>query len=186
MIADDILRGVEMQREAKRILDEIREFHFPVSKDGQVHPGSQEAQRRSKRGIEECNFEIFSTGLHVLQDSWSHQGKPFFKGMGHGRGVWRYQWRQGSKVTYGKWHILHGPEAAMSDTADTVEYWQGDVRAMGMAVYKMMLDFKKACPCACPGPKGKKAATSSGSPKSEKSVEEDLLKEYPQANVVKG
>jgi hypothetical protein len=89
----------------------LRQWHFPLTcPDGLeglpgtcvVQPGSPEAWREVRLGIEEGDLRRFSEGLHPLQDSYSHQGRPawhywdiragVFAGYGHPRdrgGPWR-------------------------------------------------------------------------------------------------
>jgi hypothetical protein len=202
----------DMLDEASRILQEVREMHFPVSENGLVEPGSDAARRRALGGMQEgrCDFEMFSTGLHVFEDSWSHQGKPFLSGMGHGRGA---VMEPGEDLTAlginadmdtmnairtramaagtsirgipGPWLKLTGLAAATSTSADDVTVWPKDVREMALDVYRMMKDFKKNCPCSCPGGVGKGRKTSYADPKPEAWVQEQLGRDYPGDNKVK-
>jgi len=102
-----------------------------MSPDGAVWPDSTEANAIADRGIAECSLKTFSEGLHPLQDSWSHQGIPFTKGVGHWRGV--VQTADGYTNVSGTWR------AAASESADSTDYWPADARKAAMATYKKLL-----------------------------------------------
>ncbi len=120
----------------------IAEWHFPVSADGLVHPGSEEAKAKAKAGLKKCDIIAFGNGLHVLQDSWSHQGKPTVAGIGHGQGVEQVTSGTGisgvgtigpsgnlettSVVTPHTQYVLtNGVQAGISTSADDVTLWPG-------------------------------------------------------------
>jgi hypothetical protein len=172
------------------------EWHFPADPNGVVHPDSTAANAKVNTGITDCNFKLFSEGLHTLQDSWAHQGKPFMEGLGHARGAefvdrhtiyypspypgWMQVWEPAH------WEKLSGTLAAGSPSADDVTIWPKDARAAAIATYMKMLAFKKNCPCDCPGPNDTKVKTSSGDAEKEGSVG-DWLKntKFPGDNKVK-
>jgi hypothetical protein len=173
----------------------IKEWHFPADKDGTVRPNSSVANAKVDAGIKNCDFTAFSEGLHVLQDSWAHQGKPYIAGVGHGRGAeWVRDW--GWFRTWYGWGWDYGPVgghwkrtdgtvgAATSGSADDVGLWPDDARDTGMATFKALKRFKDACPCHCPGPNGSKVKTSSGDAKTEKEVSDWLLDRYKGNNWV--
>ncbi|MHC4648595.1 MAG: hypothetical protein ACYTBJ_24325, partial [Planctomycetota bacterium] len=74
----------------------IAYWHWPGADLGMpVDPGGWAALREVNKGIVRCNLEVFSKGLHQLQDSYSHQTNgelPPFGGnkVGHSRD--RYGW----------------------------------------------------------------------------------------------
>jgi len=57
------------------------EWHFPLDPDGVVRPDSDAAKAKWKAGMKNCNLKAFAEGLHVYQDSWAHQGKPYAWGL---------------------------------------------------------------------------------------------------------
>ncbi len=172
-------------------------WHFPVSPDGEVHPNSAEARRIMEEGIEECDFKRFSEGLHVIQDSWSHQGKPYIGGIGHGRGAyWVVETETRSLpfsfspgldnvdvITGGHWqeerNTLH---AAVTDSTDKAHLWPADVRAAGMATYEALLAFKEKCPCHCPGTDDSLGPTSLREADAKRTVEAFLDETFPGPN----
>jgi RHS repeat-associated protein len=162
----------------------MAEWHFPAGADGIVWPDSTVAKAKVKSGIENCDFKTFSEGLHVLQDSWAHQGKPYIAGIGHGRGakvVLEGYWDGWTfRQTGAHWKRTDGTiDAATSGSADDVTLWPEAARATGMATFKALVDFKNACPCHCPGPNGTRVKTSSGDAMTEREVDKRLNKIYP-------
>ncbi len=163
-----------LRAQANRLLRRAADWHFPADNDGVVRPDSNAANAKINSGTKNCDFKAFSHGLHTLQDSWSHQGKPYKDGVGHARGViWipkrpimKWNWRslrlEISGWTPGHWKKLSGAAAALSKSADYASRWSKDVRTTGKATYKALKDFKNRCPCRCPGANGKNTATSSG------------------------
>jgi RHS repeat-associated protein len=149
----------------------MAEWHFPVSENGMVEAGSDAARDKARAGLNKCDIVAFSEGLHVLQDSYSHQGKPFAHfepgegAIGHGRGaeeITVYQpitiddlaFGNGSyqsSVAYKTWVYMDPEKAATSTSADDPTIWPEDARAAMNDSYKMILSFKKKCKCACPG-----------------------------------
>jgi len=119
----------------------MQEWHFPVAPGaGQVERGSEYAARKYKEGIgteghKRCNLQVFAEGLHTLQDSWAHQGKPPLNGIGHSRKR-KENWRP----------------AIFSHDADNVEFWPADARAAAQATFNAMKEFMDACPCILEGP----------------------------------
>ncbi len=167
---------------AERRLEEARRWHFPACPDGTVNPGSEAARAIVRQGIAECDFVMFSEGLHPLQDSWSHQGTPYYRGIGHSRGA-----RRPRKFTWDRrywiplpswprgdtWEPKSGLRAAICDSADSLEAFPASARGAAMATYEKLIKFKEACPCHCPGGK----TTSSGPHKCEIEVREWLRTE---------
>ena len=169
-------------------VNRMAEWHFPADADGVVRPDSDVANAKVNAGIKTCDFRLFSEGLHVLQDSWAHQGTPYLWGkIGHGRGAkevndwgwfrtW-YGWDYG--IVGSHWERTDGTwEAATSDSADRVDLWPKSARATGMATYKALVRFRNACPCHCPGPNNTKVTTSSGDAKDDAAIEEMLLNRF--------
>ncbi|NLX59860.1 MAG: hypothetical protein GXY74_12315 [Phycisphaerae bacterium] len=154
-------------------------WHFPVSPDGEVHPDSPEARKIMEEGLEDCDFKRFTEGLHVLQDSWSHQGRPYISGIGHGRGaVWV------DKGSGGYWQEERGTlNAALSGNTDRADLWPADVRAAGKATYEALKKFKEKCPCHCPGPDDSRKPTSSGDAADDKKVNDYLDGKFPGPNL---
>jgi RHS repeat-associated protein len=180
-IVSATLFGVTMTT-AKQKVAQIAEWHFPASDDGEVHPDSAKANAKVDNGIHECDFKEFSEGLHVLQDSWAHQGKPYVGGIGHGRGAVR-------SAFFG-WTKLQGFDAAISPSADDVTLWPEDVRATGLATYRELKEFKDNCKCACP-PLGPFASDEPNNPTSYGPARKDaeiiafLDSQFPGQNVVR-
>jgi RHS repeat-associated protein len=180
-IVSATLFGVTMTN-AKQKVAQIAEWHFPASDDGEVHPDSAKANAKVDNGIHECDFKEFSEGLHVLQDSWAHQGKPYVGGIGHGRGAVR-------SAFFG-WTKLQGFDAAISPSADDVTLWPKDVRATGLATYRELKEFKDNCKCACP-PLGPFASDEPNNPTSYGPARKDaeiiafLDSQFPGQNVVR-
>ena len=77
-----IRNGVEAKLGSQAARERLRAWHFPKPDlyTGVVEPGSKEAQRNVWTGLMTNNLTLFSEGLHTLQDSWSHQGKPSLGG----------------------------------------------------------------------------------------------------------
>ena len=161
--------------------------------DGVVEPGSTAAKARVEQGVRVCNFKLFAEGLHTLQDSWSHQGKPYLKeGLGHARGarpIYSYEYSCDGEacilvpqeiVGYER---LKGWRAAIDPSADYVHLWQADVRRAANATYLQMLKFKEHCPWSCPGPDGTKLPTSSQQAEDEDVVMKFLNGKFPGENV---
>jgi hypothetical protein len=159
--------------------DQMAQWHFPADDDGIVRPDSAVAQRdvRLASNPSSCQFTMFSEGLHILQDSWAHQGRPIWEPwngkIGHGRGVKQvtetitrsYLVNSGPYLDWATdttqishYELDTGPLAGTDGSADEVKLWQADARATAEATYKWLLTFKKNCPCHCPG----NAKTSSG------------------------
>lgn len=173
--------------EAERLLRQAAEWHFPVDADGEVRPGSTAARDNVVRGIKKCDFLLFSEGLHTLQDSWSHQGKPYMEGLGHARSAIYIPrtmvYVSGVPILVGGyWVKLGGAAAALDSSADDVNIWPEDARAAGIETYKALVEFKRECPCACPEPS---TATSSGDAEDWRIVEAWLERtKYPGRNKV--
>jgi RHS repeat-associated protein len=51
-------------------------MHFPLSANGLVEPNSAAARAKMEDGLARGDLRAFSEGVHTLQDSWSHQGRP--------------------------------------------------------------------------------------------------------------
>ena len=133
-------------------LEEIRQqilegarWHFPASGDGTVYPGSSDASEFMNQGIDKCDLQLFSEGIHTFQDSWSHQGRPVDGniGMGHGRGVWNI-----FGIYIG---IPSGFLTMISTSTDDPDLFGADVHDMADDLYKKFLEFAQNCPCACGG-----------------------------------
>jgi len=194
----------EKLAEAQRRWNLAVEWHFPMNAQGIVVPGAEQARAKVEAGTQGCDFKLFSEGLHVLQDSWAHQGKPYVGGLGHSRGAewvagrmestWEIDVRynhfgiwQHRRWVPGHWKRLSGFEAARSHSADDASIWPEDARNTGMATYKWLVEFKSKCPNCCPSDVagGKPGPTSSGPASPEPEVQRFLLQKYPGANKVK-
>ena len=129
-----------------------------MSSDGKVNPGSTEARAKVEAVLKSktCDLKQFGRALHPLQDSWSHQGKPYIFGVGHGRGAEQGPPRlvrvggMGKIYFPGQWRKLEDLEAALSPSADDMALWHADVRKAAMETYTYIEKFKRKCPCACP------------------------------------
>jgi RHS repeat-associated protein len=170
------------------------EWHFPADPNGEVTPGSDAARAKVKAGIEKCDLEAFAEGLHPLQDSWSHQGKPLWEGLGHARGkahetkyVQIQTWREpgwSGPPTYAivtTTRMLGPLEAVLSHSADITTDWPASARATGKETYQQLLNFKRKCPCACPPktPGGPNTPTSSGEAADTEAVKAYLERLFP-------
>ena len=175
-------------------VNQMAEWHFPASPNGKVEPDSVAANAKVTAGRKTCDFTLFSEGLHVLQDSWAHQGTPYLWGkVGHGRGAtwvrdWEWQWIPGRGYQYivvADFHwertdgTLHAATSVSKGYADDVEAWPKSARATGEATYRELLKFKRDCDCHCPGPNNTKVATSSGDARPAKEIEQELLRKFP-------
>jgi hypothetical protein len=148
----------------KKKWDSMAEWHFPVSPDGLVHPDSDAAKKKLNEGLAKCDLEAFSRGLHVYQDSWSHAGKPFIRGIGHHRGVIPlpqtvYGFSPPGPLGTGGWtpvgvspytDVSRSALAAVLGSADEPGLWSEDFNAMEAETKQKLKDFFKECPCACP------------------------------------
>jgi RHS repeat-associated protein len=175
-------------RDAARRLRRIAEWHFPSDPDGVVRPGSDAARVKMNAGRKNCNLEDFGKGIHVFQDSWSHQGRPYVMGVGHARGAvlkghWEMQWFPQKRFVYvldGGYELIRGRRAALARSADDTNIWAADARAMAMEVYAALTDFKDGCPCACRGGE----STSTRPALSMSDVEDRLRQRYQGGNKV--
>ncbi|MGB2824382.1 MAG: RHS repeat-associated core domain-containing protein [Phycisphaerae bacterium] len=124
-------------------LDTAADWHFPrdiTSLD--VKGGSDAARRELEDGIKSCNLKQFSEGLHVLQDSYSHEGPPPLAGdrLGH------------SRDRFGQRGVLSG---LSTDAEDPRIFWE-DAREACVETFEAIKKFLKECPCVKEGPhKGK-------------------------------
>ena len=147
----------------------MAEWHFSAT-DGEVIPGSMAAWAKAGAGLATCNWKAFAEGLHVYQDSWSHQGKPYTLGVGHGRG---YDPKKDV--------VLTELGAAVDGSADNTDFWPATTRQMAAMTYRALVMFLQQCPNHCPpDPKTKCTITSSGEDsKDYEYIEKELLKRYP-------
>jgi hypothetical protein len=141
--------------EAWVLAHEQAQWHFPLSANGEVEPGNPAARANMEIGLEACDIEKFGEGLHTLQDSWSHQGRPYWWGLiGHARGGYYdddAEWWDGSVLYPGRgWVPVSDEWAAASRSADNAGIWPADVRAAAMATFNAIVVFKNRCSCACP------------------------------------
>lgn len=172
------------------------EWHFPVSPNGEVVPGSDAAAMKVDLGIRKCDLRLFSEGLHPYQDSWSHQGKPYWEGLGHARGseyVPPYMHQPGLPIPIptsipprGRWVKQSGPVAAFSHSADDPTIWPEDARKTGLATFHKLKEFQENCPCSCPAPDFSTTRIGWASLAVDESTVEDWLwQQYPGKNKVK-
>ncbi|MBN1917329.1 MAG: hypothetical protein JW889_05425 [Verrucomicrobia bacterium] len=119
----DLELGYMFLDAAAEKLAEASKWHFPLSGNGMVEGGSAAARAFYEEGIRECDLQKFAEGLHTLQDSWSHAGRPPL-------------WLTGHSYERG------GP---LSCAADDVDLWHADVRATGLATYGAMTKFLEKC-----------------------------------------
>ena len=151
------------------LLKRAAEWHFPADPDGEVRPGSTAAESKVNQAMEDCDLLAFSEGLHVLQDSYSHQGKPPVFLVGHTRGKrHRYHFVEEQSFRAPDWkpnpweppsgrgvtitEPLTGLEAAQSHSADNPFDYPASARAAALKTYEWLLKFREKCPCACPRP----------------------------------
>ena len=164
----------------------IAEWHFPANPNGWVDPGGRVAWAKVDGGIERCDIKDFSEGLHVLQDSWSHQGLPYVAGIGHYRGA---EWVQDE--TGAHWERTDGTlSAALSESADDTRMWREDVRKTGLATFRALVRSSTKCKCHCPHRSlpfvnGGSYPTVLGPPAKEEEVVQFLLREFPGDNAVR-
>jgi RHS repeat-associated protein len=146
--------GHPQAQELRRVAAEAATWHFPVGitargtevvpvirdidDPGEVIAGGDASRARYRAGMAACNYTTFAEGLHPLQDSWSHRGIPYFRGVGHPRGY---------NPAIGR---LSGALAAASRSADNPMYWPEDAREAMLATYFAFLDYRGNCydPCA--------------------------------------
>ena len=137
-------------------------WHFPRSANEMVVPGSPEAWLITQIGISgqrngltaEQAMWFFGEGLHTLQDSYSHQGRPVSNGLGHSRGFGTaLVWIPGPTPTgrtltrlYDLDDPLSGARAALSESADDTRLYRADAIAAGRATWKALKDFRTAYP----------------------------------------
>jgi len=202
---DDVAKGVNKPDEDERrpgawgVWDAVwdrekwgvmSEWHFPADEDGTVTPNSEVAKAKVQQGVDDCDFTRFTEGLHVLQDSWSHQGTPGAGKVGHGRGAKQMiEYKHGQNIPTGRkyWEVFYGLEAAIDGSADDVTLWPADARTAGKETYEWLLEFKKKCPCACPGPGGKGTMkTSKGEAAELRGVNMFLDQRFPGRNIKTG
>ena len=86
-------RGAQRRGQEGELRGRLRRDHFPRSDGnaGVVEPFSQESQQRLMAAMKTGSIVEFGEGLHTLQDSVSHRGKPsLFDMSGHPseRGGW--------------------------------------------------------------------------------------------------
>jgi hypothetical protein len=157
------------KRMAKYWLDQAMEWHFPVDpKTHKVVPGGPVARSKVETATLNGSIGDFGKGLHVLQDSYSHQGVPFIKGTGHSRGAqpvygteWNWEtvymnvqtmggtWVQlpiaavpkNSRVFLG-YRLISGAAAALDHSADDPKVFPATARDAAMATYRAIVAFK--------------------------------------------
>jgi hypothetical protein len=179
------------------LLDAVREWHFPASPSGLVEKGSAAAKRKVEAGVKACHFKTFTEGLHPFQGSGAHQGKRFKGGVGHWRGMQYAGGREeagppGLAETPRRWvggrYVDRSGKlwAATHSAADEPSLWPEDVRELGMRTYEALIEFRKKCPCQCPGPDGKPVATAKEPAKTLEEVRAFLQKHFPGGNVKAG
>jgi RHS repeat-associated protein len=154
-----------------------RSWHFPTDTTGVVVPGSEAARSRYVEGIRGGDITLFAEGLHPLQDSWSHQGRPYIAGVGHPSG---YSPARGR---------LDGFWAAVSRSADDPEYWPADVRAALIATFDALMQYRQSRydVCAtCRGLDGREYPLFEGESTVRRDVEIYLLQRYPGENIISG
>ncbi|MBI9018060.1 MAG: hypothetical protein JEZ07_12460 [Phycisphaerae bacterium] len=185
---------------AKSQAETIKNWHFPMDEGKHyVTPDSNASKSEINEGKASCDLTRFARGLHPFQDSWSHQGKPYFSDgqFGHGRGVelvthkfisirnpsGKPQWRH-KKVKLKKplYIGLTGLDAALSSSTDDPALFPEDARQVGKRTFEEILDFMKECPNAC---KRKCFEDGEPAPSLEMWRLENLLnRKYPGQNVI--
>jgi RHS repeat-associated protein len=167
----------EMITRKEEALTISQKWHFPMDPGSDtVVPNSKAANEIVRNALangSKCAIEDFGEGLHVLQDSWSHQGKPSYKGkIGHSRGMkiveeGHYEWNiinlsfwWGIKgfdwpryvVTKRTWEKLTWPEYIFHQGrgyADDMDVWREEVRAAALRTYEYLLEFRKIATGIC-------------------------------------
>ncbi len=136
----------------------MQEWHFPTDSDGIVRPNSVAAQKKVEAGKEACDINAFGEGLHVLQDSWAHQGKPYTGGVGHWRDARYVPGQYAGHPMAPEWVPAHVVDfsgtvhaAGPFGNADSAKDWPEDAVQTGIETYKWIIAFAKKCSCACPG-----------------------------------
>lgn len=136
--------------------DKMREaasWHFPLSPNGRVEPGSDEAKTRYRDALDDDHTSglaerevlvMFGEGLHVLQDSYSHQGRPVLAGVGHPKGAVRVP-------GVGVVALRRGVPTMVSKSADCVKRNWTEARATGMETWHALKELREAMPHLFPG-----------------------------------
>jgi hypothetical protein len=115
----------------------LRRWHFPISLTSiggvpvwRVVPGSSTALGVAEEGISRSSLSLFGQGLHVAQDSFSHQGEP----------IWIYRYGLGADDFTMFGHPLDrlGPSAA---TDDPEEFPETALQAM-YETFRLMVEFR--------------------------------------------
>jgi Family of unknown function (DUF6765) len=130
--------------------DELRsrlagEHHYPSAgalpgppEKRAVVAGGDAAQKAALTVIKvpagQANYMLFKLGeaLHILQDSWSHQGVPGVPHPAEGIFACDPDWVWGHPITRGGWN---------SHKADLTMHWPADTVAMAKAVYDVLTQF---------------------------------------------
>jgi hypothetical protein len=117
----------------------IRKWHFPITceegleKPGncRVKPDSPQARAEVELGLKLRDLRVFGEGLHVLQDSFAHQGVS----------GWHYQDKDaGVYADYGHPKARGGPKSAKAD--DPSEF-PGDALLAAEATFRAMILWRK-------------------------------------------
>lgn len=112
----------------------MRRWHFPLNVNGQwiVVPDSPEAQAEYNSAIPLKDLWRFGEGLHVLQDSFSHRGKP---------GIIYFDPISGTYAGFGH------PDARggwMSTAADQLDRYRIDAIGAAAATFRALLEYRSA------------------------------------------
>ena len=126
---------------------EIASWHFPQSPDGVVHKGSAAARRNYKDALDPKKtiglsdkeiLVMFGEGLHVLQDSYAHDGVPVTAGVGHAKGSFYLPGVGEVPYAYGI--------TALSSSADDVSKFYNEARQAGLETWKAIKELWAARP----------------------------------------
>jgi len=117
-----------MRDRQSAIKKEQREWHFPIvpGKDEVTwaERGNSAATQKADAAIKTCNLMAFAYGLHVIQDSYSHEEEPSLAG---------------------RWFGHAGD--FLNTKCDDPYSEPRRTEAMAKYTYKYLLEFLNACPC---------------------------------------
>ncbi len=117
--------GLYSDQEVENARAVLRQWHFARDKNAEVvTPDSPATREKVRRAIESGKLNDFGEGLHPFEDSWAHQGRPYFGDSGHAK-------ERGGGLSHKADQTFQFPDDA----------WQAARRT-----YDMMLDFLKQHP----------------------------------------
>ncbi|MEN6405924.1 MAG: RHS repeat-associated core domain-containing protein [Thermoguttaceae bacterium] len=132
-----------------KMMAEVAIWHFPVSANGKVEPGSKAAwslfndylmdlsKHKDDSIWQNATLWAIASGLHALQDSYSHAGTPVIAGVGHDHATLSLP---GLKIPLGL------KISALSSSADDTRIYWRQARAAGMVTWDAFLKLYDASP----------------------------------------